>query len=217
MRDRSVSNGFEQKPMSKGEITRQRIIAQAAPLFNQRGYKGCSVNDIMEATGLEKGGIYRHFESKEELAAEAFDFAWATTFALRTDGLGDIPNAVDRLQQHITRFVYRSGIPGGCPLLNTAVDSDDGNPVLRDRVRKALRNWQHLICSTLKEGIAQGTVNPNIDSSTIANHIISSLEGGTVISRLEHNDNALRSAREYLKNYLETQVRKNPRKVTSAS
>ena len=31
----------------------------------------------MDATGLEKGGIYRHFESKEELAAEAFDFAWA--------------------------------------------------------------------------------------------------------------------------------------------
>ncbi len=62
--------------MSKGEATRQRIIALAAPLFNQHGYNGCSLNDIMEATGLEKGGIYRHFESKEELAAEAFDFAW---------------------------------------------------------------------------------------------------------------------------------------------
>ena len=55
--------------MSKGQLTRQRIIAQAAPLFNQRGYEGCSINDVMAATGLEKGGIYRHFESKEELAA----------------------------------------------------------------------------------------------------------------------------------------------------
>ena len=53
--------------MSKGEETRQRIIAQAAPLFNQLGYEGCSLQDIMDATGLEKGGIYRHFGSKEEL------------------------------------------------------------------------------------------------------------------------------------------------------
>src|SRR6516164_9465590 len=128
--------------MSKGDATRQRIIAQAAPIFNQRGYKGCSLNAIMEATGLEKGGIYRHFESKEELAAEAFDYAWNATLALRTDGINDIPDHVDRLKEHVSRFAYRSGIPGGCPLLNTAVDSDDGNPVLRERVRKALREWQ---------------------------------------------------------------------------
>ena len=61
--------------MNKGEMTRQRIIEEAAPIFNQRGYAGCSMQDVMEATGLEKGGIYRHFESKEELAAEAFKYA----------------------------------------------------------------------------------------------------------------------------------------------
>ena len=65
--------------MRKGAATRPRIIAQAAPVFNQRGFSGCSMQDLMDATGLEKGGIYRHFESKEELAAEAFDYAW--TFA----------------------------------------------------------------------------------------------------------------------------------------
>ena len=56
--------------MRKGELTRQRIIAQAAPIFNQRGFAGCSMQDLMEATGLEKGGLYRHFSGKEELAAE---------------------------------------------------------------------------------------------------------------------------------------------------
>ena len=46
---------------SKGQETRQRILAEAAAIFNQRGYEGCSIQAIMEATGLEKGGIYRHF------------------------------------------------------------------------------------------------------------------------------------------------------------
>lgn len=193
--------------MSKGEATRKRIIETAAPLFNQRGYKGCSLNAIMEATGLEKGGIYRHFESKEELAAEAFDYAWNATIALRTDGIDDIPDHVDRLKEHVSRFAYRSGIPGGCPLLNTAVDSDDGNPVLRERVRKALRGWQARLRSILEDGIAKGTVNPEIDPTEVANHIIANLEGGIVIARLERSDAPLQDARDRLTKYLDQKVR----------
>jgi len=66
--------------MTKGEQTRQEIIRKAAPIFNQRGYDGAALSDLMKATGLEKGGIYRHFDSKQQLAAEAFDFAWQRTF-----------------------------------------------------------------------------------------------------------------------------------------
>ena len=62
--------------MTKGERTRQEIVRNAAPLFNTKGYEGTSLSDLMAATGLQKGGIYRHFASKEELAAEAFDYAW---------------------------------------------------------------------------------------------------------------------------------------------
>jgi len=194
--------------MSKGEATRQRIIAQAAPLFNQRGYEGCSLQDVMAATGLEKGGIYRHFDSKEELAAEAFDFAWATTVSKRFDNLASIPNHVDRLKQHILNFTVRSGLPGGCPLLNTAVDSDNGNPVLRDRVRKALRDWQTSLKTILREGIAAGTVQPNINIDKTASLIIGTLEGGMLISRIEKTDQALRDSLDHLDNYLETKIRK---------
>ena len=194
--------------MSKGEATRQRIIAQAAPLFNQRGYEGCSLQDIMSATGLEKGGIYRHFDSKEELAAEAFDFAWATTVSKRFEKLDSIPNHVDRLKQHILNFTVRSGLPGGCPLLNTAVDSDNGNPVLRERVRKALRGWQTSLKKILHEGITAGAIQPDIDIDKAASLIIGTLEGGMLISRIEKNDQPLRDALDHLDNSLETKVRK---------
>jgi TetR/AcrR family transcriptional repressor of nem operon len=63
--------------MTKGEQTRRRIVEAAAPIFNIRGYEGASLSELMAATGLKKGGIYRHFSSKEELAAEAFDYTWA--------------------------------------------------------------------------------------------------------------------------------------------
>src|ERR1700722_13401389 len=193
--------------MTKGQQTRDRIIAQAAPLFNQRGYEGCSIQVIMAATGLEKGGIYRHFDSKEELAAEAFDHAWHVTIATRFQKLDSIPNHVDRLKQHIANFAIRSGLPGGCPLLNTAVDSDNGNPVLRERVRKALHGWQTRLKKILREGIAAGTVQPDIDIDKTASLIIGNLEGGMLISRIEKSDQPLRNALEHLDDYLETQIR----------
>jgi TetR/AcrR family transcriptional regulator, transcriptional repressor for nem operon len=193
--------------MSKGQQTRERIIAEAAAIFNQRGYEGCSIQAIMEATGLEKGGIYRHFESKEELAAEAFDYAWTVASTKRHQNLDAIPNHADRLKQHIANFVTRSGLPGGCPLLNTAVDSDNGNPVLRDRVRKALRNWKDMLSQIIEEGVEAGTIQPGIDASAAANRIVGGLEGAMLISRIEHNDQALRQALKDLDTYVDSGLR----------
>jgi len=193
--------------ISKGDKTRQRILAEAAAIFNQRGYEGCSIQAIMMATGLEKGGIYRHFESKEDLAAEAFDYAWSVASAKRRVHLDAIADPIDRLKQHVANFMTRGGLPGGCPLLNTAIDSDNGNPVLRAKVRQALRGWQTMLVGILDEGIAAGSIRPEIDRIAIANHIIGSLEGAMLISRIERGDSALRQATADLDTYLESHRR----------
>jgi TetR/AcrR family transcriptional repressor of nem operon len=193
--------------MSKGDETRQRIIEQAAPIFNQRGYEGCSIQAIMDATGLEKGGIYRHFESKEELAAEAFDYAWTFSSTRRRRNIEGITDHADRIKQYIANFVTGTGLPGGCPLLNTAVDSDNGNPVLRERVRKALKNWQATLRSILEAGMTAGTIREDVEIGAVANHIIGGLEGAMLISRIERNDQALRQALVYLDGYVDSQLR----------
>src|SRR5215470_4683346 len=126
--------------MKKGEATRREIIEKAAPIFNQKGFEGASLSDLMKATGLEKGGIYRHFESKEQLAAEAFDYAWSLALERRMAGTEAVSNSVDRLKQVVRNFQgNREGlVPGGCPLLNTAVESDDGNLALRSKAKRAM-------------------------------------------------------------------------------
>jgi TetR/AcrR family transcriptional regulator, transcriptional repressor for nem operon len=194
--------------MRKGEQTRQEIIRKAAPIFNQRGYAGAALSDLMKATGLEKGGIYRHFDSKEQLAAEAFDYAWQETFDARIHDLDAIPNAVDRLKQLVANFVERRGtIPGGCPLLNTAVDTDDGNPVLRERARHALRGWRSFIISAIRAGIKAREIRPKIDPEKVATLIISSLEGAIMLYRLERNEESLRAIQAHLDNYFEAELR----------
>src|SRR6201993_4466669 len=165
--------------MRKGEQTRQEIIRKAAPIFNRKGYNGAALSDLMRATGLEKGGIYRHFESKQELAGDAFDHAWKIAMDTRFEGTDEIPNTVDRLKQIVRNFRdRRSGlVPGGCPLLNTAIDSDDGNPRLRGKARQALHSWLGRLESVVEEGQRKGEIRSAVRAAELATLIVTTLEG----------------------------------------
>jgi AcrR family transcriptional regulator len=185
--------------MSKGAETRQRIIELAAPIFNQRGYAGASMQDVMEATGLEKGGLYRHFSSKEALAAEAFRYALANAVKTRTEKLDRVQGAIPRLRFVVERFVEApSGVPGGCPLMNTAIDADDGNPVLRELARQGIEDWKLRLAEIAREGIAAGEIRAGTEPRRIANAMIATLEGALMISRLERSKQALVDARATL-------------------
>jgi TetR/AcrR family transcriptional repressor of nem operon len=174
--------------MSKGEVTRQRIIELAAPLFNQRGFAGCSLQDIMAATGLEKGGIYRHFQSKEELAVESFKYARSVAFASRAVNLQPGATELDRLRKMIAAFISKPNpIKGGCPLLNTAVDADDGNAELKALSKQAFVDWRRRIRLILARAIAKGEISAGTDARQMANVIVASLEGALVLSRVDGN------------------------------
>ena len=195
--------------MTKGQQTRREIIQKAAPLLNQKGYEGTSLADLMKATGLQKGGIYRHFSSKEELAGEVFDYSWATAVRGRLEGLADIPDCVNRLKKMIDNFIeLRAGlVPGGCPLMNTAIEADDGNTLLRARAKKALQAWTMRLSRIASEGIQKKHISVSIDPRKLAQLIIGCLEGALLLSRLQNNDEPLRGVRQHLVDYLEQTVR----------
>jgi TetR/AcrR family transcriptional repressor of nem operon len=195
--------------VTKGQQTRSEIVEKAAPLFNKKGFEGTSLSDLMLATGLKKGGIYRHFSSKEALATAAFDYSWEKAVQERLGGVDAVADCVGRLKKMIDNFVeLRSGlVPGGCPLMNTAVESDDGNAVLRKKALKALQSWTTRLAQTTTEGIEKGHINPRIDPLKLSHQIIASLEGALLISRLRNNNDTLQDMRRQLHSYLEQNVR----------
>lgn len=194
--------------MRKGEATRQRILAQAAPLFNQKGFEGCSMHDLMQATGLEKGGLYRHFANKEELAAESLRFALRQTISLHTEHLAQVPGAVARLRRTVQIFVEApSTIPGGCPLMNTAIDADDGNPELRRIALQGLRTWRSRLAAIVQAGIRSGELRPATSPRQVANTLIATLEGALMISRLERTRQPLLDAQSTLNHLLQSIAR----------
>ncbi len=196
--------------MGKGEQTHQMIVARAARVFNRQGYFGASLSDLMRETGLEKGGIYNHFRSKEELALEAFDYAVSVVWGRVEEELVGKTNAVDRLQAMLTAYgslIEAPRLPGGCPLLNTAVESDDAQPALCQRTRDAMTRWRKWIQRQVMRGMAAGEVRPDVDSELLATVLISTVEGAVMMSKLYDDPTYIRQAIRYLSEYLERTVR----------
>src|ERR1051325_4681678 len=114
--------------LTKAERTRQFIIEQAAPIFNRKGFAGTSMSDILHATGLAKGGLYGNFESKEEIAREAFKYMFDRVY---TDMVKTVIKKQSPLEKLIAVCDYhkdytkRTQVDGGCPILNFSIEVDD--------------------------------------------------------------------------------------------
>jgi TetR/AcrR family transcriptional regulator, transcriptional repressor for nem operon len=192
--------------MSKAQVTKDYIIQQAAGLFNRQGYVGSSIADVMAITGLKKGGIYNHFQSKEELALAAFDYTVQQVQQRYSVALRGKRQAKARVQAVIETFcelAIAPAVPGGCPILNTAIESDDTHPVLRDRARQAMDSWQQTIEKILGLGIDRGEIPADTDVRVMTRMIIATLEGALMMTQLYGDLSYLKQAQQHLLDYIE--------------
>ncbi|MFN6593014.1 TetR/AcrR family transcriptional regulator [Bacillus sp. TD10] len=191
--------------MQKGEQTRRNIVLKSAELFNQKGYAGCSMNDIMEATGLQKGGIYRNFKSKDDIALEAFKYAIDTVSQHFSEAIRNANTTLEKVGAFFNVYedvINNPPIKGGCPLLNTAVDSDDTNRLLREKALEVFYTFLNMIEEIIIEGIQNQELKPDIDTKAVASFIIATLEGSIMASKLERDNKHVTNSKQHVLRYL---------------
>ena len=103
------------KSKHEAAATRQRIVKSAAAKFRQNGIGKTGLSDLMAAAGLTHGGFYKHFESKDQIVAEACaaaaESAMATFFVNKSSQNG--------LKARVTKYLstaHRNDPSAGCPL-----------------------------------------------------------------------------------------------------
>ncbi|MUT65761.1 TetR/AcrR family transcriptional regulator [Paenibacillus sp. NEAU-GSW1] len=183
--------------MRNGQDTRTMIIAKSAVLFNRQGYTGSSMSHIMDATGLQKGGIYRHFKNKDELALEAFDHAVEVLRAAFRAAVYGKRTAEEKLLSVFSVYMdvaHNPPLDGGCPLLNTAVDTDDTHQPLNSKAREAMNEWLSFIRAILKEGVRSNEFKDDLNIQDVSVFLTSAFEGAIMMGRL-YSDN------EFMKSY----------------
>lgn len=176
--------------MAKGEVSKEFIIETSVPIFNTKGYTGTSLQDVMRETGFTKGGIYRHFSSKEELATAAFSSAYGQMKAAYVSSFEPDDPAHRKLLKFLTAmktFLLQPPVKGGCPILNSATEVDDTNEPLRRRVKAAAKDWEALLTAVFEDGKRKGDFRKTVDAEKEARLFIASVEGCIMLCRL-HRD-----------------------------
>lgn len=135
--------------------TRTRIVECARELFNRRGFSQVSIDEIMQRAGLTRGGFYNHFQTKEELFAEAIAAYQHFNPAQRWEGMAfegaDCQGAQARYMVNAyLSDAHLNDIDGQCPMIALPSDAARASP----RVKQAYCALLEHMIDMLGEGIA---------------------------------------------------------------
>lgn len=196
--------------MTKAERTKQYIIEKVAPIFNKKGAYGTSLSDITEATGLTKGAIYGNFKDKDNLAVTCFEHNLKFFQKGLYKSLASTGNSWSKLERFFN--FYEQSFPevyenGGCALMNSSVEADDGYPLLRERVNLTFTNWKKEIEAVILEGQKTGEFNSEVEASDIANLIIAGIEGAILIAKSTQNKDSFTHTLKHLKTLIEKELK----------
>jgi len=193
---------------AKGEQTRKNIIEKSMQLFSAKGYFNTSIADVVQATGLTKGGLYGHFHNKQEIWYAVYDECVRLWKSIVFQGVRDISDPLARIDQvmenSMKNYLGAGVFEGGCFLLNSLVDLAGQSPTMSDRVLAGFQGFSALIRRWLEEAEQQGMLKEGLNLGEIANFMVISLNGAAPLYAASQDpavwQQTLAQLRFYIKN-----------------
>ena len=190
--------------MKRGERTRRMILEKSAEILYKRLLRlfyersrprhgpgeGWYLQPLREQRGAGPGNLRPRGGAARERFRE--------TLENREGALERLSAVVD------VRAVLAEDPPivGGCPLLNTAVESDGAHAGLKEKARDAMSGWLRLVGGIVKEGVRSEELEPDADPRYTASGAVATLEGAMMLSKLYDDPVYMRRAAGHLNEHL---------------
>ena len=180
----------------KGEQTREHILSRATAIVFRQGFGATSVNDLVDATGVNRGSLYFHFPGKEDLGVAILARSREQFLAFIRDSLtGKSPGRrLENFFRAALKTHESTGFVGGCLWGNTALEMSDadGQQQYVKIVRDVFAAWTAMIEEVIAEAQSRGQVRSDIRAKDLAVQVVSAVEGGIMLSRLNKSAKPLR-------------------------
>ena len=180
------------KSREEAAETRARIIRKASKEFNQHGIAGTGLADVMKSAGLTHGGFYKHFQSKDELVAEAFERGLEKSFqAIERSAEGAIAELINAYLSP----AHRDDFDTACPLPALGTELWRAGGKARQKASEGVLRFVSLVEKHLKS-------LPAKDRRSRAHAIVAALVGSMMLSRIvtdpKLSDRLLRDTRDFM-------------------
>jgi TetR/AcrR family transcriptional regulator, transcriptional repressor for nem operon len=121
--------------------THERIVRTASKRFREKGLAGVAIADLMKEIGLTVGGFYKHFDSRDDLVAEALKAAagpWQKQLSAAESG--GPPLTYERLIDSYLSGAHRDHPGSGCPVSALACDIARGSKQIRSLLTEKVKS-----------------------------------------------------------------------------
>lgn len=186
--------------------TRQRLIECAFDEIHRSGFRGASLEAILESSGVTKGALYHHFASKAELGYAVIDEVikpWIEENWRPVVGVDDPVHAAIELCRRLTRERSERALSRGCPFNNLINEMSSVDEGFRQRLQSILADWRTGIAGALRHGQSRGTVRADVEPAAAAAFIIGVIEGSIGLAKSQQSREFLEAAMRGLIDYLE--------------
>lgn len=166
---------------TKGELTRQHIIDKSMQLFSLKGYFNTSIDCIVKATGLTKGGLYGHFRNKQEIWYAVYEECVRIWKSIVFAGVRDIPDPLTRIEKvvenNLQNYLGAGVFEGGCFLCNALMELAGQSPEMSAYVLEGFKSLAKLLHRWLDEADQKRLLKAGLNLEEIAHFIVTSLNG----------------------------------------
>jgi AcrR family transcriptional regulator len=184
---------------TKGELTRENILGIAEQIILQKGFSGTSIDEIIDASSITKGGFFYHFKGKEDLAKHlmiryqrADDRFFNDLFA-RAETLSEDP-----LQQMLIFLKLLAEAMGnlpdthpGCLVASFTYESQQFNDEVKQILCDCMVGWRKLFIKKLSQISENYPMKIETDVLELADMLTSVIEGGIIFSKVFNDPDRL--------------------------
>ncbi len=183
----------------KGELTRENILGIAEQIILQKGFSGTSIDEIIDAASITKGGFFYHFKSKEDLARHLMlryqkaDDRFFNTLFERADSLSEDP-----LQQMLIFLKLLAeamdNLPAthpGCLVASFTYENQQFNDDVKEIICDCLTGWRKLFIAKLSRINKNYPMRIETDILELADMLTSIIEGGIIVSKVFNDPDRL--------------------------
>jgi AcrR family transcriptional regulator len=159
------------RPGSKGERTREAILAHALALATRIGFEGVTIGRLADDLRMSKSGLFAHFRSKEALQIEALRRAGGLMVDAVVKPALTAPRGEPRVRalfQGWLTWERSPTLPGGCPFVTASFELDDQSGPVRDFVVQTLRDWNDTLAGAARIAVQEGHFRRDFDCEQFA-------------------------------------------------
>jgi AcrR family transcriptional regulator len=184
----------------RGTETRRRILEVAAEAFAVRGYAGTSLNDVLKASAVTKGGFYFHFPSKEALALATLRHKQEQWAGVVMAAVMRRPHAVEQLQAMVEALCDLHEQDRACRAISRlCTELGDEHPELRPQLGTQLTTWMDMVAAVIRKGQDEGQIRSDVEPEVAAEIAVGSFIGlETVSEALTGRADLRRRANDFL-------------------